>query len=173
MINIPTQAISFNMYYGGLSPSEMFTEGRNAETKTEEIPPATVETPLFRNITIRNLTCKGASQAIYLQGLPELNLEKLILENINIEADNGLYCIDVNGISIKGLRLVTKNLPVLHFINSLNIGIEKLDVPKTRNADIEIKGEKSKNITIRSVYPGDVNRTIIGNEVNAGTINIL
>ena len=28
MINIPTQAISFNMYYGGLSVSEMVAEGR-------------------------------------------------------------------------------------------------------------------------------------------------
>ena len=173
MINIPTQAISFNMYYGGLSPSEMLTEGRNVETKTEEVPPVTVETPLFRNITIRNLTCKGAYQAVYLQGLPELNLEKIILENINIEADNGLSCIDVNGISIKGLRLVTKNLPVLHFINSLNIAIEKLDVPKNQDAYVEINGEKSKNITIRSVNPADAKRNIIGNEVDAKTITIL
>jgi polygalacturonase len=173
MINIPTQAISFNMYYGGLSVSEMLAEGKNVETTTGEVPPVTEETPRFRNISIKNLTCKGASQAIYLQGLPELNLENIILENIDIEADNGLTCIDANGISIKGMRLITKNLPALRFINSLNVDIEKLDVPKNQNPYIDIKGEKSKNIIIRSINPGDENRAVIGDEVDAETIKIL
>jgi len=173
MINIPTQAISFNLYYGGLSVSEMLAEGKNTETTTDEIPPVSEETPLFRNIFIKNLTCKGASQAIYLQGLPELNLENIILENIDIEADNGLTSIDVDGISIKGMRLITKNLPALSLINNLNVNIEKLDVVKNQNPYIDIKGEKSKNITIRSINPGNANSAVIGNEVDAGTINIL
>ncbi len=67
----------------------------------------TAETHLFRNITIKNLICKGATQAIYLQGLPELNLENIILENIDIEADSGLVCRDANVVPIKGLRLLT------------------------------------------------------------------
>jgi polygalacturonase len=173
MINIPTQAISFNMYYGGMSVSEMFAEGRNIETKTETIPQVSVKTPVFRNITIKNLTCKGAFQAAYLQGLPELNLEKITLENINIEADNGLSCIDANGISIKGLRLITKNLPVLRFRNSMNVEIEKLDVPGNQNANIEIEGAKSKNITIRTLNHGGIKRDIIGNDVDTTTIKIL
>lgn len=173
MINIPTQAISFNLYYGGLSVSEMLAEGRNTETTTGEIPPVSEETPLFRNISIKNLTCKGASQAIYLQGLPELNLENIILENIDIEADNGLTSIDANGISIKGMRLITKNLPALSFINSLNVNIEKLDVAENQKPYIDIKGKKSTNITIRSVNSGNKNKAIIGDEVDNRTISIL
>jgi hypothetical protein len=173
MINIPTQAISFNMYYGGMSVSEMLAEGRSAETKTEPIPPVSVKTPVFRNITIKNLTCKGASQAAYLQGLPELNLEKITLENINIEADNGLSCIDANGISIKGLRLIIKHLPLMHFKNSMNVEIDKLDVPENQNANIKIEGAGSKNITIRTLNPGSIKKSIIGNEVDTTTIKIL
>ena len=173
MINIPTQAISFNLYYGGLSVSEMLAEGRNTETTTGEIPPVSEETPLFRNISIKNLTCKGASQAIYLQGLPELNLENIIFENIDIEADNGLTSIDANGISIKGMRLITKNLPALSFINSLNVNIEKLDVAENQKPYIDIKGKKSTNITIRSVNSGNKNKAVIGDEVDNRTISIL
>ena len=173
MINIPTQAISFNLYYGGLSVSEMLAEGRNTETTTGEIPPVSEETPLFRNISIKNLTCKGASQAIYLQGLPELNLENIIFENIDIEADNGLTSIDANGISIKGMRLITKNLPALSFINSLNVNIEKLDVAENQKPYIDIKGKKSTNITIRSVNSGNKNNAVIGDEVDNRTISIL
>lgn len=173
MINIPTQAISFNMYYGGLSVSEMLAEDRNIETKTEPIPAVSIKTPVFRNITIKNLTCKGASQAAYLQGLPELNLEKITLENINIEADNGLSCIDANGISIKSLQLVIKNPPILYFKNSMNVAIEKLDVPKNQNANVEIEGERSKNITIRTINPGSIKMSIAGNKVDTTTIKIL
>ena len=173
MINIPTQAISFNLYYGGLSVSEMIAEGKNTGKKMDEVFPVTKETPQFRNISIKNLTCKGAYQAIYLQGLPELNLENIILENIDIEADNGLTSIDANGVSIKGMRLITKNLPALQFINNLNVDIEKLDIPKNQNPCIDIKGEKSKNITIRSINPADANKAVIGDEVDAGTIKIL
>ena len=173
MINIPTQAISFNLYYGGLSVSEMLAEGRNTETTTGEIPPVSEETPLFRNISIKNLTCKGASQAIYLQGLPELNLENIIFENIDIEADNGLTSIDANGISIKGMRLITKNLPALSFINSLNVNIEKLDVAENQKPYIDIKGKKSTNISIRSVNSGNKNKAVIGDEVDNRTISIL
>lgn len=153
MINIPTQAISFNLYYGGLSVSEMLASGKNVETTKGKIPPVTVETPRFRNISIKNLTCKGALQGIYLQGLPELNLENVLLENIYIEADNGLACIDSDGIKIKGLRLITKNSPVLRFVNSRNVEIQGLEVPGKTGNYIDVRGEKSKNIRVEKMQP--------------------
>ncbi len=125
MINIPTQAISFNLYYGGSAPTEMPVQGNNGNTTSEEVPPVTEETPVFRNISIKNVTCKGAAQAVFLQGLPEQNLENINLENIDIEADNGLICIDANGINVKGMKLITKNLPAMNISNSQNIDIDK------------------------------------------------
>jgi len=172
MINIPTQAISFNMYYGGLSVSEMVAEGRNAGPATAEVPSFSEETPVFRNITIKNVTCKGASQALFLQGLPEQNLENIILENIDIEADNGMECIDASGISIKGMRLITKSLTAIRIINSKNINVEMLDVPFINDHNIEIKGEKSNNIKIRLKNKGNEINTVIGKESDTGTINI-
>lgn len=173
MINIPTQAISFNMYYGGMSVSEISPEERNFNPATGVVPPVSEETPVFRNITIKNVTCKGASQALFLQGLPEQNLENITLENIDFESDNGLACIDASGISIKGMRLFTKRVPSISIMNSQNIDIEMLNTPGNQSPFIEIKGEKSKIITIRSVNPINKSKAVIGEEVNAGTITIL
>jgi polygalacturonase len=173
MINIPTQAISFNLYYGGSNVSEVAAAGKNIANKTISVFPVNEETPLFRNITIKNITCKGASQGLYMQGLPELNLENIILENIDIEADNGLTSIDVNGLSIKGLRLVTKKFPVFRFINTMNVEIEKLVVPENQNQYIDIKGDKSKNITIRTINHSTPVKAVISNEADKGTIKIL
>jgi len=173
MINIPTQAISFNMYYGGLSVPEMLAEGKNIETTTGEIPPVTEETPQFRNISIKNITCKGALQALYLQGLPELNLENISFENINICAQSGMACIDANGIKFIGLNLVTQDGPVLRFINSCNVDIEGLDVTGTNDTCIDIRGEKSRDITIKSLKPVNENSVIISDKVDKSTITIL
>jgi len=172
MINIPTQAISFNMYYAGMSVPEMLAEGTNVKNTSGEIPAVSVETPQFKDISMKNITCKGALQAIYLEGLPELSLENVRLENIDIEADNGLECHDVNGLTIKGLKLKTQKIPAISINNSANINVEKLIVPEGQDQLIDINGAISKNITIRSEKSLDENRVTIGKEVNRGTIKI-
>jgi polygalacturonase/lysophospholipase L1-like esterase len=154
MTNIPAQAISFNLYYGGLSVSEMLAEGSNIETDTLQIPPVTEETPCFRNITIRNITCRGALQAVYLQGLPELNLENVTLENIDINADNGIECIDATDVTIRNLKLEVKNKPVIRFINSRDVSVSNFMVPADEADLFEVLGAKSSNITVETITPG-------------------
>ncbi|OFY67098.1 MAG: glycoside hydrolase [Bacteroidetes bacterium RBG_13_43_22] len=173
MMDIPTQAISFNMYYGGLSASEMLENGI-ADSDTEgEILPVTEETPQFKNISIKNVTCRGAMQAIYLQGLPELYLENVTLENIDMKAEHGMACSDASGISVKGFRLETKNQPALRFMNCMNVNIEELDVANDQNPYIDISGNKSGNIKIRSVRRQDSESAVIGDEVDKSTIEIM
>ena len=153
MTNIPTQAISFNLYYGGLSVSEMLAEGKNVETTTGEIPPVSEETPWFRNISMKNIVCRGAQQAIYLQGLPELNLENITLENIDMTAESGLACIDSKGITIKNIRLVTEKKPVLLFLNSTDVSITGMQSTEVQEGLYKTRGTSSRNITIETVDP--------------------
>jgi polygalacturonase len=58
MTNIPTHAISFDLFYGGQSVFEML----EAEIKDNlaNAEPVTEETPQFKNISIKNITVKGA-----------------------------------------------------------------------------------------------------------------
>lgn len=153
MTDIPTQAISFNLYYGGLSVSEMLAQGKNIETTFGDIPPVTEETPQFKNISMKNITCRGAQQAIYLQGLPELNLENISMENIDMTAEEGLACIDARGIRIKNMRLVTKNKPMLFFLNSKEVNIIGLQVPGEMQGLVEVRGEGNSQINVETVTP--------------------
>lgn len=150
MINIPTEAISFNMYYGGLSISEMLAEGTNTETITEAVLPVTEETPQFKNISIKNVTCKGGFQAISLQGLPEMNLENILLENIIMETINGFFCMDANGIKLKNVYLKVSDFPIYTFYNSKNINFraDQIHGSAKDNPVISIRGAKSENIAI-------------------------
>ena len=53
MTDIKTDALTFNMYYGGKSVAEVLADGDNPDNKTKM--PVTEETPIFRNIDIRNV----------------------------------------------------------------------------------------------------------------------
>ncbi len=172
MINIPTQAISFNMYYGGLSVSEMLAEGKSLDATPGDIPPVTEETPLFREISMKNITCRGAMQAIYLQGLPELNLQDISFENISIIAHTGLACTDVTGLKIKGLNLDTEKGPAICIINSGKIEIDDLKLTGDTGTCVDIRGEKSKDIRIKSVNIIDEKGVSIGEKADISTIKI-
>ena len=147
MIDIPTNAISFNLYYGGLSVSEMLEQSENKDVETE-IYPVTEETPQFKDISIKNITCKGAEQAIYMQGLPEMNLENFQMENLTIESEKGLFCMDANNISIYGLILICNNYPALTFYNAKNVNVEGLELSDPAQSGISVNGDKTENIRI-------------------------
>ncbi|MCX6236099.1 MAG: glycoside hydrolase family 28 protein [Bacteroidia bacterium] len=141
MINIPAQAISFDLYYGGRSASEEMESG---STKTiEKLMPVTEETPQFKNIFIRDVNCKGAFQGIYLQGLPEMKLENILLENIRMESDYGMICTDAKNVKIKNLFLKTKKTPVIDLRNSTDVSIDSLVITNESLPLVRVSGSRT------------------------------
>ena len=84
MTDIKTDAITFNMYYGGKSVAEMLADGDNPDNTTKM--PVTEETPIFRNIDIQDVVCTGAGRAMEFNGLPEMPIQGIKLRNIMITA---------------------------------------------------------------------------------------
>ena len=84
MTDIKTDAITFNMYYGGKSVAEALADGDKPDNTTKV--PVTEETPIFRNIDIKNIVCNGAGRAMEFNGLPEMPINGIRLQNINIQA---------------------------------------------------------------------------------------
>ena len=84
MTDIQTDAITFNMYYGGKSVAEMLADGDNPDNTTKM--PVTEETPIFRNINIQDVVCSGAGRAMEFNGLPEMPIDGIHLKDICITA---------------------------------------------------------------------------------------
>ena len=84
MTDIKTYAITFNMYYGGKSVAEVLAEG--AQSSEVAAVPVTEETPIFRNIDIRNVVCDRAGYAMEFNGLPEMPIDGIRLKDIVIRA---------------------------------------------------------------------------------------
>jgi polygalacturonase len=148
MINIPSQAISFNLYYSGKSVSEDMEEGTAGQLP--KLIPVTEETPQFKNIFIRDVNCNGAYQGIFLQGLPEMNLENIQLTNIQMEADYGLICSDATGIKIKNLTMITKKTPVIDLKNSKDVAIDGLNTQPGVFPLINISGARTGNTNLKN-----------------------
>lgn len=168
MTNIPTQAISFDLYYGGKSVSEMLADGGQDIAKEE---PVTVETPQFKNILIRDITLKGAQQAVFLQGLPEMNLENVEIRDMLLEADNGITVIDADGVRISNVKLITKNATALEFYNAKNVQVSGFMSHSKAPETITVNGTKSENIILVSTDPQVLEKcTTIGSEVHSGAV---
>jgi polygalacturonase len=170
MINIPAQAISFDLYYGGKSVSEAMEEGGE---KDQAVRNVTDETPAFRDISIRDVYCRGAYQGIFLQGLPEMNLENILLENIRMEADYGLICRDVSRLKIKNITLVTNKMPVADFVNSRTIEVDGLQFKAGSRPVIHVSGPGSGSLKITNTSFTDSSvQLIVEKEVPAEAVEL-
>ncbi len=106
MRNIKHEAISLNMYYFVKDP------------KPE---PVSERTPQFRGIHMRNITCDQAERAIEIRGLPEMPIERVILENVRIRATRGALIADARDVRLQGVRLDVTEIPVLACHNVSNL----------------------------------------------------
>lgn len=103
MFDIPGDAINFSMSYGGKAPLDAATG-----TVETNLPPVTEETPAFREIHIESLVCRGAKNAIMLQGLPEMPLRNITLKDVSITAQNSGLVIDAENISFQNVEVISQ-----------------------------------------------------------------
>ncbi|WP_337965773.1 glycoside hydrolase family 28 protein [uncultured Flavobacterium sp.] len=163
MTDIPSQAISFDLYYGGKSIAETLAEGGNKiNTK---IVPVNEETPHFKNISIKNITIKGAYQAVFLQGLPEMNLKNIEISNLIAKAENGFSIIDADGIKLSNIKLDIEKPTVFEIYNGKNMSFKNIEFNSVSDKAISINGEVSKNIEFTSSPKLDFSKITTINEV--------
>ena len=106
MTDIKTDAITFNMYYGGKSVAEMLADGDNPDNTTKQ--PVTEETPIFRHIDIKNIVCNGAGRAMEFNGLPEMPINCIRLQNINIVAKSDAVFNNCQDIKQRNVHITVK-----------------------------------------------------------------
>ena len=150
MKDIPGEAILFDMYYAAQDPVPLAGEKR--EPPKVEALPVTVETPQFRNIHIKHVVCNGAEKAIFVRGLPEMNVKNIVLENLVISSKQGLDMTEGSDIVLKNVRLITQNGdPLLNIHNSKNISLNNITYESGTPVFLNISGEKSAGLKITNV----------------------
>lgn len=106
MLNIPSEAIVFNLFYSGKARGEEVTYDDEGNALPIDLPAVDETTPVFRNIFISDITCKGAGRAIFFNGLPEKRIENIQLRDVTItNAKEGAVFCESNDILLNNIHI--------------------------------------------------------------------
>lgn len=106
MMDIKEDAITFQLYYSNNGEET----GRTTEAVTEE-------TPVFRNIQIKKVTCIGAKRPIVIHGLPEQPIDNLLFEEVYIESEKALEVHDCHNLVLYQTEINNRNREKPIFVN--------------------------------------------------------
>ncbi|MDT0649517.1 glycosyl hydrolase family 28 protein [Autumnicola edwardsiae] len=164
MINIPTEAIRFNLFYGGNSPILEGDQDAADEARDETVVPVTEETPSFRDIYMKNITATNSHKAAFFMGLPEMKLKDVYLKNAIFETEEGITVIDVNSIGLKNVKILQKNGPALVLYNVKDVQLKNINYQENKDgAAVQVSG-KSENIDFSksNIPSGDIQQKTAG-----------
>lgn len=172
MIDIPGEAILFDMYYAAVDPVPLAGEKRES-IKTITVP-VTEATPQFKNMFIKNVVANGAEKAIFFRGLPEMNIKDIHLENVTIQSKKGIEIIEASSISLKNVNVITEDTnPVISVQNGTNISINGLKYKNGSELLFNISGEKTKGVKVSGTDVSKAKKTsVLGEEVNKMALEI-
>ena len=150
MCNIAQEALLFDLFYGGKSASEAFAAGENAEPTDLALKPVDETTPAFRDIHISNVWCRGARRAMYFNGLPEMNVERVTVDNASIYARTGAQINESTAVRLTDITVIPENGPALMINNVKDLTVENFSCPEGMECAMTVTGSRNRDIQVVS-----------------------
>jgi polygalacturonase len=113
-------AISISAYYMTNTHAGKFP-------KDDKGQPVTSTTPMFRNISFKNISATSSREAGLMVGLPEALVENVVLENVTISAKEGLTIANAKGITLKNVKIIAEKGGPFILHNAQVEGLERKD----------------------------------------------
>ena len=146
MFDIATDSFLFDLYYGGKSASETLEDG-DTKPVVAETPTVTNETPSFRNIHVKNIVSRNARRAMYFNGLPEMKISNINVENAIITSQYGAVLCESEGVKFKNVNIQAQMGPALTLQNVKDFDLKGFTYPENLPEVIKVVG-KSTNIQL-------------------------
>jgi polygalacturonase len=146
MFDIATESMLFDLYYGGKSAVEVLEENWIAPQETE-VPEVTEETPAFRNIFVKNIISRNARRAMHFNGLPEMNITNIRIENAFITSQIGAELSESKNVRFKNVTIIPKEGPALLLNNVKNMKVDEFSGSDSTTV-VRITGIQNDNIQL-------------------------
>ncbi len=150
MNNILNDAVLFDLFYGGKSASEAYADGDEGEATDMPALPVDETTPAFRKIAIRNVRCNGARRAMYFNGLPEMNVEGITVEDAQFYAAGGAQINESADVMLRNVKVVPAAGPALQLNNVKNLHTEHFVCPEGMPCALQVAGSRNQGVYIHS-----------------------
>jgi DNA sulfur modification protein DndE len=148
MTNIVGEAILFDMYYAAKDPVPLSKD--DIVTPDLKAYPVTEATPQFKSFYIKNVICKGAKRGIFIQGLPEMNIKDIHLENVHIEAEQGMTCIEGENIHLKNVTLLAEDKTTISIQNCKKVNLEAITYSPETDLLLNVSGKRTTDIILKN-----------------------
>jgi polygalacturonase len=155
MIDITTDSFLFDLFYGGKSASEVLEDGSEVKSNEETIPEVNEETPAFRNIYFKNVVSRNARRAMFFNGIPEMPIDNINIENVTVSARFGAEFSESTNINLKNVSIHPAEGDPLVLRNVQNFKIDGFGYTSKTNTAISISGKRTSNIKLPSDLADD------------------
>lgn len=155
MFDIATESFLFDLYYGGKSAVESLEDGDTIPV-TSTILAVDETTPAFKNIYVKNLVSRNARRAMFFNGLPEMKIENINVEDVTITAKIGAELVESKDIHFKNVKIVPAQGAALILRNVENVTISDFKFPASLKEVVNISGD-NKDIHL----PKTIDKTLI------------
>lgn len=149
MSKIPGEAILFSMFYAAKDPIVLPDDHAPAIEYREE--PVTEATPVFRDVFMEKIHCKGAAMAFKIDGLPESNVKNIHLTNASLEAQQGISINEGSDVFFKNVEIKHRDGAFFNFVNAKNVAFENVSALNPDARKSKISGSKTKNIAFKNM----------------------
>jgi len=144
MSDIPHEAILFDMYYNNKGADEAIKNPELAALPIDE------GTPVFRRFFIRNVACRGADVAIKSQGLPEMNIQQIRIEDCTFHSRHGISLIESRDFLMKNVELETTSPDAaVSVLNSRDLVFEGLKISGKAEKGLLTAGKQNGKLIFR------------------------
>lgn len=150
MFNIATDSFLFDLYYGGKSASESLADG-DVTPQSEALPPVTEITPVFRNIFVKDIVSRNARRAMYFNGLPEMKINNIRVENAFITSEYGAELNNADGVQFKNVHVEPVKGAALILKNIVNLKAENFTHQSSLENPIQANGANNKNVEVNGI----------------------
>lgn len=155
MFDIATESFLFDLYYGGKSAVESLEDGDTIPV-TSTILAVDETTPAFKNIYVKNLVSRNARRAMFFNGLPEMKIENINVEDVTITSIIGAELVESKGIHFKNVKIVPAQGAALILRNVENVTVSDFKFPASLKEVVNMSGD-NKDIHL----PKTIDKTLI------------
>lgn len=160
MNDIATEPLLFDLFYGGKSASEALADGDEGEVTDMPAKPVDETTPQFRDIHISNVACRGARRAMLFNGLPEMNVENVVVENTSIQARTGAQINESTDVVLRNVKIWPEKGPALMLNNVKNLKAEGFVCPEGMATALAVTGSRNSGIEVASEQITEANTSL-------------
>lgn len=122
MKDIVTETLLFDLFYSGMSAVE--AKAAASGQSIVGLYEADGTTPEFRDIYIRNIVCNGCDRAMYFNGLPEMPVRNVNIENCVIKSRSGIEIRYSEDVTMRNVKVIPEAGEAVTVSNSKNVEVE-------------------------------------------------